>query len=345
VGSRVTIKDIARDLGVSYATVSLALNDAPGVNEETRRRIKEYARQVRYRPNASARAISTGRTHLVAVILGRLTDSFFEEIVQGVENVAIRFGYDVIVNTIGAETLPENEVIERLISRHIDGLIGTAYLSPTTVRRLSEVGIPTLLLRPVAVGAQPYVAVDDLLGGQIAAQHLVDRGHRRVLFVGDDSPYGRLRAEGARQILTAHGGQLALCSVAHVLDGEGAYEHLRARLRENPDFTAVFCASDVLAVGVYRALREEAVAIPEQMSVVGFDDLRWTRLLTPPLTTVHQPQVSQGETAMQMLVDLMEGREVESRMLQPRLVVRESTGPVLNRCDDHKLDTHPDVGG
>jgi DNA-binding LacI/PurR family transcriptional regulator len=324
----VTIRDIARHLRLSSATVSLALNDAPGVNPETRQKVKEYARGVRYRPNAAARAISTGRSHLVTVVLSRLDVSFFEEIVQGIENVAYRGDYDVIVNTVGETAQPEAEFIDRLIARHIDGMIGSVYLlSEEAIRRLKEAGIPVLLLTPIPVDGMPCVSVDNRLGGRLVAEHLLALGHRRVLFIGDGLYFSRLRAEGAGTLLAEAGGHLETRTVPTMLEETAAQEGVTTFLRENPDFTAVFCAGDVLAVGACKAVQAAGLRIPQDVSVVGFDDLRWIHLLTPPLTTVHQPQVSQGETAMRMLAEIMEGRVVESRMLEPRLVVRSTTGP------------------
>jgi LacI family repressor for deo operon, udp, cdd, tsx, nupC, and nupG len=308
--------------------VSLALNDAPGVKEETRQRVKECARRLRYRPNASARAIKAGRTQLVAAVLGRLTDSFFEEIVQGVENVADRHGYDVLVSSVGDHSQPEAEFVERLVARHIDGVIGAFFaLSPAAIARFGEVGIPLVMLRPRIEGEQPCLAVDNVLGGRLAAEHLLELGHRRALYLGGEDIFGCLRGEGARNAFAARGGMMEECAVPQDLDLNAAREAVMARLARGHDFTAIFCADDVLAVGAGHALHEAGLRVPEDVSVVGFDDLRWTRLLSPPLTTVHQPQVAQGEAAMTMLADLMRGQAVESRALEPRLIVRASTGP------------------
>src|SRR5579872_7404102 len=258
VQGRITIKDLARSLGLSAATVSLALNDGPGVNQETRQRVKTYALRVRYRPNASARAISTGRTQLVAVVLDRLTVSFFEEIVQGIENVAVRRNYDVLVNTVGDEGPSEADLIERLIGRHIDGLIAaTLRLSPSALQQLEEVGIPVLRLLPELEGDQPAVTVDNRAGGRLAARHLLNLGHRRVLFVGNHlNIYCRLRAEGANEVFAPEGAQMEVCPVDDPLDMGDAYESFLACLRHSLDFTAVFCADDIIAIGVCKALQE-----------------------------------------------------------------------------------------
>lgn len=332
---RTTLQDIARHLGVSKGTVSMALNDAPGVNADTRLRVKEYARSVRYRPNKLARAINTGRSQLVAVLLSRLTDSFYEEVVQGIENVAAQRGYDVIVSSVVGSTAHSRSrnadaLVDRLISRQIDGIIGSVYSLPdTAISQLAEAGIALLFLGPEPLDGEVSVTVDNVLGGRLAAEHLYDLGHRRVLFVGGDERFGFLRAQGAGEYLAGKGD-------AHfeerLLDGEpdmeAAYYGMATRLRARRDFTAVFCASDLVAVGVCKALQDAGVSVPSQVSVVGFDDLRWAKLITPALTTVHQPQVSQGEVAMDLLVRRIEEGEAPSRVLTPRLIVRDSTGPV-----------------
>ncbi|HVK04691.1 MAG TPA: LacI family DNA-binding transcriptional regulator [Armatimonadaceae bacterium] len=334
MAQRTTIQDIARHLGVSKGTVSMALNDAPGVNADTRQRVKDYARSVRYRPNKLARAINTGRSHLVAVLLSRLTDSFYEEVVQGIENVAAQRGYDIIVSSVvgssaNSRSRNADELVDRLISRQVDGIIGSIYSLPeTAMGQLNEAGVAILYLGPEPIPEEVSVTVDNVLGGRLAAEHLYELGHRRVLFVGGDERFGFLRSQGAGMLLAERDG-------AHlevrVLDGEpdmeAAYYAMATRLRARRDFTAVFCASDLIAVGVCKALQDAGVSVPGDVSVVGFDDLRWAKLITPALTTVHQPQVSQGEAAMDLLVRRIEDGSAPSRVLTPRLIVRDSTGP------------------
>jgi DNA-binding LacI/PurR family transcriptional regulator len=333
-GQRITLKAIAQHLGVSQGTVSLALNNGAGVNADTRRRVKEYAREVGYQPNAAARAIITGETRLIAVLLLRLTDSFFEEIVQGIENVADRSGYDVIVNSVSAVggQATNGELIERLVGRNIDGLIGAApCVTEATAQRLQDVGIPVLLMRPEITGPLPCLAVDNRLGGLQAAEHLLSLGHRHLIFLGGSDRYSDLRAEGAQAALQAAGACLERLFVPTGLDMQAAFRCIKARLRQDRDFTAVFCSDDLLALGVCNALREEGIAVPGQVSVVGYDDLHWTRWLHPALTTIHQPQGAQGEAAMEMLIEMMQGRDVQSRLFAPRLIARDSSGPAPYR--------------
>ena len=313
----------------------MALNDAPGVSSETRRRVKEYAKQVRYRPNQMARAVNTGRSYLVAVVLSRLTDSFYEEIVQGIENVAAMRGYDIIVSSVIGSAASDrarnaDQLVDRLIGRQIAGLVGSIYSLPeSSLAQLNGAGIPVLYLGPEPVPEQTSVTVDNIMGGRLAAEQLYDLGHREVLFLGGDEPFSQRRAEGARAVLTERGGGAGL--ETRVVEGdatlESAYYTMATRLRSRRDFSAVFCASDMLAVGACKALADAGVSIPGQVSVVGFDDLRWAKLITPALTTVHQPQVSQGEVCMEMLIQKILGEAPLSRVLAPRIVVRESSGP------------------
>ena len=325
-GSHVTIKDIAKSLGLSYSTVSLALNNASVVNDKTRERVQEYARSVRYRPNLSAKSIRTGHTRLIGAVLGRFINSFFEEITQGIENVAASSGYDVILNTNGSPEGTESELLERFIDRHVEGVITSVFsMSEDGIETLREVGIPVLLLRPDAEGSYPYVAVDNILGGRLAVSHLVELGHKHIIYVGYDSIYSHLRESGARAEAQSEGAYIEYCPVPKAIDRGASYDAIKLRIQAGLDFTAIFCADDVLSVGAIQALREADVSVPNEVSVVGFDDLRWAPLLSPPLTTIHQPQISQGEIAMGMLIDMMEGKPVQSRLLAPRLMVRGST--------------------
>ena len=325
-----TLQDIADSLGVSKGTVSLALNDQPGVKEDTRQRVKEYARLVNYRPNTLARAFGRGKSQMVAVILARLNDSFFEEIVQGIENIASHQGYDVLVSSTWARGQSATDLIDRLLSRRIDGFIGGSLsLPPEARQRFREAGVPQLFLGPEPVEDYPTVMVDNTAGAQMAAAYLHELGHRRLLFLGTQDRHSALRAQAAEAALNERGDgtRLEVRLTEGLHDREVAYYAIATRLRARRDFTAVLCASDVLAVGACNALEDAGVSVPSDVSVVGYDDLRWTKLVRPALTTVHQPHVSQGEAAMRALLDLIEGRGTQNQYLMPRLVVRDSTAP------------------
>jgi LacI family transcriptional regulator len=324
--TKYTIGDIARELGLSRATISMALSGSPGVNEDTRERVRSYARRIGYRPSAVARAITTGRTYLVACVLNCLTDSFFQEIAQGIENVANLYGYDVIIHTRGPRTQSESEVIERLISRHLDGLIATySSLSDAAIARLRSVDIPVLMLLPEVFGELPCVVVDNFQGGQMAAQHLLELGHRQFLFVGYDDIYSQRRAEGADQCLAVSSSEkMDRITIHRSTD----YESVSAMLKERREITAVFCANDVIAIDLCKLLKTHGLSVPDDISVVGFDNIPSAWHATPALTTIQQPQKSQGEAAMLALIELMNGASTANNVkLQPQLIARESTGP------------------
>ena len=247
---------------------------------------------------------------------------------RGIETVAYRCGYDVIRNSIGDTANPGVEFIDRLISRHVDGVISSDnLLSDEAIAHLQEVGIPILLLSPEPVETLPCLTVDNRLGGRLAMEHLLSLGHRKILFFGDALIFSQLRFEGAWEATEEHGGILELVPVPDLQDGNAAREAVIQYLQAKEGFTAAFCASDLLATGVCLGAQEYGLRVPDDLSVIGFDDLCWTHIVRPPLTTIRQPQISQGETAMKMLVEMMEGRRVENRLKPPRLVTRGSTAP------------------
>jgi DNA-binding LacI/PurR family transcriptional regulator len=323
----VTLKDIARALGVSSATVSIALNDGPGVNEETRRRVKEYAREVGYRPNVVARAMITGRSRLVAFVVARLTDSFYVSILQGVESISARLGYDILVYATAEQSGGEQRFIERLLDRRVDGVIGAAYaLSDQALQQLQDADIPLVLLTPFPAADVSSISIDNHAGGRLAGEHLVQLGHRSILFLGSEGPYSSARFEGCSEVLRRVGGRMTRIEVGQGEDLESARRLVSEQLHSR-DFTAVFASDDMTAAGALRSVREAGLRVPEDISVMGYDDLPWTEMTSPALTTVHQPQTRQGQAVMEAVISRIEGDPPRQVVLEPRLVVRESTGP------------------
>ncbi len=329
---RVSIKDIARAAGVSHSTVSRALRNSPLVNPQTAAYIRQLAEEMGYTPSAIAQSLVTQRTYTIGVVVTSIADPFVDRIVEGIEDLATREGYSVFLSSSHADPGREIAVVETFHRRRVDGMIvvasrvGSLYTS-----RLQELGVPIVLINNQAEGEYIYsVWVDDVSGARQAVQHLLDLGHRRIGYVGCHfrPPSNRRRLEGYRQALARAGVNYDPDLVIHprtfsdVENGRAALEPLLTA-----GATAVMCYNDRTAIGLMTRAREAGVRLPEDLSVVGFDDIEASWYVTPPLTTVRQPRVEMGRAAMEMVLALLAGEEVQDRIFPCELVVRDSTAP------------------
>lgn len=325
-----TVAVIARLAGVSKPTVSKVLNGRAGVAAETRRRVEALLREHGYRrPAAIAPAA------VVEVVFHGLERHMAIEIMRGVERVARGHELAVGFTEVSSPTAPGRSWAEELLARHPIGVIAVhAAFTPDQHALLAAGAIPLVALDPSGepLHATPSVGATNWSGGIAAARHLLDLGHRRIAVVGGplDSLGARARLEGCRAALDAAGARL---DDRLVRTGEFTFEDGAALGREllgRPDPpTAVLCGNDLQALGVYAAAWRLGLRIPDDLSVVGFDDIDNTRWCCPPMTTVRQPLVEMGATAARMLLDLAAGdTPVQSRVeLATTLVVRDSTAP------------------
>ncbi len=336
----VSIQDIAEAAGVAHSTVSRALHDNPLISLEVRLRIQLLAQEMGYTPNAVAQSLRGKRTNTVGLVVTSIADPFVGRVVRGVEAVAQGANVSVFLSLSYNDPEREMEVIETFHRRRVDGVISaTAQLQGPYVERLAQIKMPTVM-----INRQPNSAADELLsvdaddygGARQAIEHLLTLGHRRIGYLGvaNRMQSSRRRLAGYCDTLTVAGvasdDDLIRIAPARVGSDANDVAEGQALLPEllRAGVTAVFCYNDMIAVGVLMTCRELGLAVPEQLSVVGYDDVDIARYVTPPLTTIHQPKLRLGEIAMQMLLDMLAGRPVENQMLPTDLVVRESTGPV-----------------
>jgi DNA-binding LacI/PurR family transcriptional regulator len=331
-------QDVAELAGVSRTTVSFVLNDVPGVkiSEETRQRVLKAARQLNYYPTAAARSLASGKTRRVGLVLGEgqkhlSADAFLPTFLQGVTTSLHRRGYLLVLQM--AEDIPSHEAYVRLIrEQQVDGLIISGPRSDDPLLpELADDRFPFLLHGRLDDYRLPCVDVDNKAGAYQAVTHLIGLGHRRIGFVSNAPlPYAGAqdRFAGYRQALTEHSLPLDddLVRIAAFLpeEGEAAMEELLA-LPERP--TAVFAASDVVAIGVMGAIQAAGLKVPDDVAVVGFDDIFLAAYTHPPLTTVRVPAYGLGWTAAEVLISLIDGDEDTSMVtLETKLVIRDSCG-------------------
>jgi DNA-binding LacI/PurR family transcriptional regulator len=327
--ARVTSHDVAARAGVSQATVSLVMSGNPRarVAKETRARVRRVAEELGYRPNLVARGLVRRRSFAFGVVVPDLGNPFFTDVVSGVERVAAEEGYAVLL--CDAREITAARHLETLRSRLVDGVI----IDPVGAEALqADEELNVVLIDENAAG-RPGVASAAAEAGRLAAEHLLGSGHRRIAFVGPAGDvYGfRRRERGFVRALREAGVELVserFRRVAPTVAGGQAAMRALLALRERP--TAVFCVNDLLALGALKVCLSSGVRVPEDLSLMGCDDVEMTRVVTPELTTVAIPAREMGARAARLLIRQVEGDAGSgrpARELPVRLVVRGSTGP------------------
>lgn len=331
---RPTIYDVAERAGVSTASVSRVLNGKGQIAPATRLAIESAVRDLGYQPNRIARSLVTKSTQTIALLLPEITNPFYGGLVSGIEQRTLELGYTLLLCTTQGDPAREELYLDLLRSKQVDGvLVDGLVLPPDRIARFVADGLPIVCLdRDVGSAAVPLVQVDNRLGARIAAEHLLRLGHTRIAHVAGD-PALRIsadRVDGYREALRTAGLDPAPeLVVTGGFTESGGYEAARALFAAAPHPTAVFAANDLSAVGVIEGIVERGLGVPDDVSVVGFDDVRLAAYTTPPLTTIHQPAREIGEEATSILLDLTKGRKVRRlrHLLAPELVVRRSTAP------------------
>jgi LacI family transcriptional regulator len=328
-----TIKDVAREAGVSVATVSRVFNDSELVSADTRRTVREVAARLNYWPHAVARSLITNRTNALGVLLPDLYGEFFSEVIRGVDLAARKAGFHLLVSSSHADT-DELVAAMRSMRGRIDALIVMApdVEAPVAIQACG-VGFPVVLLDPgVEVKECDTISIANYEGAYAMVRHLMGLGHRRIATVTgpERNVDARQRLAGFRAALADGGGDL---SPGLELPGDftepSGYEAVARLLRLAPKATAVFVGNDYMAIGVMGALSDAGVRVPEDIAVTGFDDIAMARYLNPSLTTVHVDVLRLGEWAVERLLHLHQAGNSGPRrhdVLPTTLVVRRSCG-------------------
>jgi LacI family transcriptional regulator len=339
---RTTIADIAREAGVSEATVSRVLNErTEGVGAATRARVKQVMARMEFEPCGVARGLATGKSSSVGLVIPDVADPFFPLLIRGIEDVLRRRGYGLFLCDSDLDIRREEEHVRMLLEKRVDGVILNSTLSDCDCQLdlLEKRSVPCVMLdRSIEVrpgGAGVYV--DNRKGARMATELLVKGGARRLLFINGPE---QLSVCKLRRLGMEDAWQEAGLDPAAIRRGSGDYSvesgervaeaHLDAPgLPGGKPFDAVFAANDRMAIGAMRALKRHGWRIPEEIEVVGFDDVEPARLVEPPLTTVAQPAFAMGRKSAELLLALIDGKKPRQRMIvmEPALVLRGTTRP------------------
>ncbi len=333
-----SLQDVAAFVGVSAATVSRALNDKPGVSTETRQRILEAARELRYWPNSTARSLTTSRTRTVLFVTHRhkfppSEDPFYPQIMRGLEETLARDDYNVMLVTLTDEQLTAGpEALPVLQDGRADGLVlAGPDIPPGFVLRAAASGLSVMLVDNALRETQiPAVVADNEGGCRAATDHLIEaHGHRVIgLLRGAEGwATSEERTTGYCSAIRAAGLTPRVVSVSETTI-ESGFEAANQALDAYPEMTAAVAVNDAMAIGAMRAAGSRNLRVPADLAVVGFDNISWAKFAEPPLTTVNVPTLEMGRLAARLIVDRIEGEfTVASRtILTSDLVVRASCG-------------------
>jgi len=338
----VTIKDIAKEAKVSVTTVSRALNGYSDVNEETRKRIMEVAKRLNYSPNTLARSLVMKKSKTIGLLVSNLTregtkDNFTYEVLCGINDAVSRFEYDLIFFSTTSSKQSEKTYTQLCRERRVEGVIimGIKTNDPY-LQEVVESDIPCVLIDiPIVSKTVGNVTTDNLLGAKEAVKHLLKLNHRTIGMINghNEAFVSQERLKGYKEALAEFGISYNEDLVENgQFTEEDAYKAAVRLLSKNPEMTALFCASDIMALGVIQAAKDLGKNLPVDLSIVGYDDIILSSYVTPSLTTIRQNKYLLGEEAAKLLIDMLDGKtKPYSKVLDTELVIRNSTTACLDQ--------------
>ena len=335
----ITIKDIAKNLGLSTSTVSRALRDSYEISEKTKRLVLEYAKEINYRPNPIAQSLKQQRSRSIGIIVAEIANSFFSQVINGIESVAHNKGYNVIITQ--THELYQNEIdsLNFLSQRSVDGCIisvSTQTKEYSHICELYKKGFPIVCFDRIVDELKTHkVAVDNFKGAYDATTHLIKNGHKQIAILSNAEhlSISKERVAGYKQALTDNGITIRDSLIKYCPFGGLMYEEITKVMAElmkcKPQPDAIFSTGDKITAGVLHYCKAKKISIPHKMAVIGFSNLNLTELLSPPLTIIRQPAFEIGKISAELLINMIERKrpttDFEHIVLPAELIVRDSS--------------------
>jgi DNA-binding LacI/PurR family transcriptional regulator len=342
----VTIKDIAKALGISTSTVSRALRDSYEISPETKQMVLECAERLNYRPNPIALSLKERRSRSIGVVVCEIANSFFSQVINGIESIAYDRGYNVIISQTHESYDREVVDLQYLSSRSVDGLLislSTETSDLSHIKALHEKGLPIVFFDRITEEFNTHkVVIDNFKGAYDATCHLINSGYKNIAALAG-SEYLSITSErlaGFKDALTANNIEIKKDKILHCFYGGMVFTEIEEAvnklfsMKQKPD--AIFTTSDSLTTGCLKTLIRRGIKVPDDIAVVGFSNTELAELMNPPLTLVRQPANEMGRAATELLLQIIESKrpikDFEKRVLTPELQIRSSTLPPLNKA-------------
>lgn len=327
-----TIKDVAKKANVSTATVSRILNGLPGYSDETRLKVLKVIEELSYQPNAVARGLVSKRTKTLGILLPNVSSMFASEILNGIEDTAHESDYSVIVCNTDSNGVRTLKYLQVLNEKRVDGIIFTSEeLKEDYYKAMKEMNVPIVLVSTASdLYPLPYVKVDDMRAAYSATEYLIKNGHKKIAMISgrrEDPIAGVPRINGFKQALEDYVIPFEQKRITYGIDfgfktGIMCMEQL---LKNAPDTTAIFAASDEIAIGAISVANKYNVRIPDELSIIGYDNLKIAEMSVPPLTTVGQPLYEIGKTSANLLINMIDNNgPVDSKIISHKIIERQT---------------------
>lgn len=326
-----SIKDVAKEAGVSIATVSRVLNDVDVVNEDTKKKVLEAIKKLGYRPNIVARSLKTQKSRTIGIVIPDISNQFYPEIVRGAEDVANIYNYNIILCNTDLDPDKEMEYLKVLKEKMVDGVIYMSNsLEPETLELIKDLQMPIVLVETTDKdNSYPSVTIDNEQGAYDGTKYLIEKGNKKIAYIGlhkDAVNAAAFRYNGYKKALIENGIELdeAICYFGG-LKAEDGYNAIDSMIKNNK-IDAAFCASDEIAMGAINALRENGIRVPEDVDVMGFDDIYSASIFYPKLTTIAQPMYDMGSVGMRMLIKSIDKAELtENHFILPHQLIERNS--------------------
>ncbi len=331
---KATLKDVANLAGVSTATVSNVTNNTKFVSDDVKRKVLDAMETLNYRPNALAKSLRVQETKLIGVLISDITNPFFSKVVRGIEYEANKNGYNILLCNTESNAVKEQEYLDILIGKRIDGLIiSSSGNKEEYIKHLESANIPIVFLnRSPESALMKTVMTNNIRGSYLAAEHLINHGYEKISIISGPQTYstGRDRLIGYKRAMEDYGLPIdeELIKIGN-FDIKSGYDLMKELINSGERTDACFIANNSMTLGAYKYIKETNLKIGQDLAIVGYDESDWADIVEPPLSTISQPAYEQGTQAAELVIANINGKELTNQKviyLEPTMIIRESCG-------------------